>query len=68
MCLAEGWFSLLFVRFLVLFSFFVRLFGMLGEQRLLVTLVLGLYSGVVGISGLSLFFEALILASPERKG
>ena len=45
----SGLVYLLFVRSLVLFSLFGRLFGMLGELRLLVTLVLGLVFGVVGI-------------------
>ena len=40
---------LLFVSFLVLFSFSDLLFGMLGGPRLLVTLVLGLGFGVGGI-------------------
>ena len=40
---------LLFVRSLVLFSFFGRLSGVLGELRLLVTLVLVLVFGVAGI-------------------
>ena len=40
---------LLFVSFLVLFSFSALLFGMLGGPRLLVTLVLGLVFGVGGI-------------------
>ena len=44
-----GLVCLLFVRSLVLFSFFGRLFGMLGELWLLVTLVLGLVFGVAGI-------------------
>ena len=44
-----GLVSLLFVRFLVLFSFFGRLFGMLGELWLLVTLVFGMVFGVAGI-------------------
>ena len=53
----------LFARSPVLFSFFGRLFGTLGELRLLVTSVL---SGR-WVSGLSWFFEALILASLERR-
>ena len=44
-----GLVCLLFVRSLVPFSFFGKLFGVLGELRLLVTLVLGLVFGVAGI-------------------
>ena len=44
-----GMVCLLFVRSLVLFSFFGRLFGELGELRLLATLVLGLVFGLAGI-------------------
>ena len=62
-----GLVCLLFVRSLALFSFFGRLFGMLGELWLLVTLFSGWLSGWE-VSGLSRFFEAFVLASPERSG
>ena len=45
----QGPVCLLFVTSLVLFSFFERQCGMLGELRLLVTLFLGLVFGVAGI-------------------
>ena len=48
-CVWLGLVCLLFARSLVLLSFFGRLFGTLGKLRLLVTLVLELVSGVVGI-------------------
>ena len=51
---SSGLVCLLFVRSLVLFSCFGRLFGMLGELRLLVTLILGLVFGVAGIWTLAL--------------
>ena len=44
-----GLVCLLFIRSLVFFSFFGKLSGVLGELRLLVTLVLGLVFGVAGI-------------------
>ena len=47
--LGSGLVYVLFVKSLVLSSFFGRLFGVLGELRLLVALVLGLVSGVAGI-------------------
>ena len=59
---------LLFVSFLVLFSFSAMLSGMLGGPRLLVALVLGL--GFRGGRYLEFrgSFEAFILASLERRG
>ena len=60
-----GLVCLLFVRSLVPFNFFGNLSGMLGELRLLVTLVLGLVFGWQ-VSGFSRFLK--LLSSPHLRG